>query len=49
MKAKGNFAIENRVEKRLLSANQKSIAPLFSKDFLTEEAINKLNKIIEID
>ena len=41
-------AIKNRVQKQLLQTNQKSIFSLFSKDFLTEEAIHELNKIVEI-
>ena len=37
-------ALENRVEKKNLNTDKKSIAPLFSKDFLNEEATYELNK-----
>ena len=36
---------ENTVEKTFLDADQKSIASLFSKDFLTEEATYNFKKI----
>ena len=39
-------ALENRVEKNFLDTNQKQIAPLFSKDFLNEEATYELNNIV---
>ena len=42
-------AIEKRVKKQLLDTVQKSIASLFSGDFLTEDAIFVLNKIVEIE
>ena len=42
-------AIENRVEKKLLDTDQRSIASLFSKDFLNEEATHELNKIVEME
>ena len=41
-------ALENRVEKRFLDTDQKWVASLFSKDFLNEEAIYELSKIIEM-
>ena len=41
-------AIENKVEKIFLDTDKKSIALLFSKDFLNEEATYKLNKIVEM-
>ena len=39
-------ALENRVEKNSLDTNQKQIAPLFSKDYLNEEATYELNNIV---
>ena len=42
-------AIESRVKKKVLDANQKSIASLISKDFLNEEATYELSKIVEIE
>ena len=42
-------AIESRVKKKVLVANQKSIASLISKDFLNEEATYELSKIVEIE
>ena len=42
-------AIGNRVEKNILDTDKKSIACLFSKGFLKEEATFKLNKIPEIE
>ena len=42
-------AIESRTEKQLLQTDQKSIAALFSKDILAEEALDKLIKIIKIE
>ena len=42
-------AIESRVKKKVLDANQKSIASLISKDFLNEEATYELTKIVEIE
>ena len=49
------MAIKDQAEKQkrnignqLLDAGDKSITSLFSKDFLTEEAIHELNKIKEI-
>ena len=42
-------AIENRVEKKLLDTDQKSIAFLFSKEFLIEEAIYEFNKFAETE
>ena len=41
-------ALENRVKKKFLGTDQKSIASLFSKDFLNEEATFELNKIVEM-
>ena len=37
-------ALENRVEKKNLNTDKKSIASLFSKDYLNEEATYELNK-----
>ena len=42
-------AIENKVKKQLLDTNEKSIASLVLKYFLTEETIHELIKIKEID
>ena len=42
-------AIQSRVKKTFLDANQKSIASLISKDFLNEEATYELTKIVEIE
>ena len=42
-------AIESRVKKKVLVANQKSIASLISKDFLNEEATYELTKTVEIE
>ena len=42
-------AIEGRVKKQILDTDHKSIMNLLSKDFLSETAIYKLNKIKEID
>ena len=42
-------AIQSRVKKTFLDANQKSIASLISKDFLNEEATYELSKIVEIE
>ena len=42
-------ALENIVEKEYLDTDQKSIASLFSKDFLNEEATYELNKIVEME
>ena len=42
-------AIESRVKKKVLDANQKSIASLISKDFLNEEATYELSKVVEIE
>ena len=41
--------IENGVEKQFLDLDQKSIASLFSKDFLNEKATHELNNIVEIE
>ena len=38
-------AIESRAEKQLLHTDQKSIAALFSRHILTEEAIDELIKL----
>ena len=35
-------------KKKFLDTDQKSIASLFSKNFLNEEAISKLKKIVEM-
>ena len=40
-------SLVNRVEKMFLDTNQKSIASLFFKDYLNEEATYELNKIVE--
>ena len=42
-------ALDNRVEKMFLDIDQKSIASLFSKNGLNEEATYKLNKILEME
>ena len=42
-------ALENIVEKEYLDTDQKSIASLFSKDFLNEEATYELHKIVEME
>ena len=49
MDEKQTKAIEGRVKKQILDTDHKSIMNLFSKDFLSETAIYKLNKIKEID
>ena len=41
-------ALKNIVEKKYLDTDQKSIASLFSKDFLNEEATYELNKIVKM-
>ena len=41
--------IKNRVQKTFWEAYQKSIASLFSKDFLNEETAYELNKIEEME
>ena len=41
--------IENIVEKKFLETHQKSIASLFSNDFLNKEATYELNKIVEME
>ena len=42
-------ALKNRVEKNVLDTDQKSIASLFSKDFLNEEVTYELRKIAEME
>ena len=42
-------ALENRVEKKFSDTGQKSIASLFSKDFLNEEVTYELNEIVEME
>ena len=37
-------ALENRIEKEFLDTDKKSITPLFSKDFLNENATLELKK-----
>ena len=41
--------LENRVEKNFFRHRSKSVAPLFSKDFLYGEAICELSKIVEME
>ena len=41
--------IKNRVEKEFLDTDEKSVASLFSKDFLNEETLYELNKIVVME
>ena len=41
--------IKHRVKKKFLHTDQKSIASLFTNDFLNEEATYELNIIVEME
>ena len=46
---KKNKSDQKQSQKRFLEADQKSIASLFLKDFLNEEATYELKKIVEME
>ena len=41
--------LANRAEKNFFDTNQKSVASLFSKDFLNEKPKYKLNEIVKME
>ena len=49
IKEKTNKGTWKQSQKIFLDADQKSIASLFSKDFLNEEATYKLKQIVEME